>query len=275
MKKFKPLIVILVSLSNLLASAAFAGSILELATTEYALDPPVLGSVQITTQGKSSHLEIISISSNESGGMIYNEARQEIIAIDHDRQEYYVITQEQMNQMAGQVEQAMQQMEAALAELPPEEREFARKMMEARMPVRKTDTSNTVLRATGESDTIAGYECDGYDVMNGENRVRDICITPWENFPEGQEVAGAMKELGRFFESMREAFSNAGGLDLMDRQKDLIGYMKELNGYPVRSRDYNATGEMERETMLTAARNEEVDAALFEPPANYQKQALQ
>ena len=250
MKKFKPLIVILVSLSNLLASAAFAGSILEIATTEYALDPPVLGSVQITTQGKSSHLEINSISSNESGGMIYNEARQEIIAIDHDRQEYYVITQEQMNLMAGQVEQAMQQMEAALAEMPPEQREFAKKMMEARMPVRKTDTSNTVLRATGESDTIAGYECDNYDVMNGENRVRDICITPWEDFPEGQEVAGAMKELGKFFESMREAFSNAGGLDLMDRQKDLIGYMNELNGYPVRSRDYNAAGEIERELEL-------------------------
>ena len=71
---------ILVSLSNFLASAAFAGSILELATTEYALDPPVLGSVQITTEGKSSHLEINSISSNESGGMIYNNARQEIIA---------------------------------------------------------------------------------------------------------------------------------------------------------------------------------------------------
>ena len=80
MSKINPLTVILVSLSNFLASAALAGSILELATTEYALDPPVLGSVQITTEGKSSHLEINSISSNESGGMIYNNARQEIIA---------------------------------------------------------------------------------------------------------------------------------------------------------------------------------------------------
>lgn len=42
----------------------------------------------------------------------------------------------------------------------------------------------------------------------------------------------------------------------------------------MRSRDYNAAGEVERETMLTAARNREVDAALFEPPANYLKQAL-
>ena len=275
MKKNTTLMAVTFTLSSLFASAALAGSILELATTEYALDPPVLGTVKISTEGKSSHLEINSISSNESGGMIYNEARQEIIAIDHDRREYYVITQEQINQMAGQVEQAMQQMEAALAEMPPEQREFAKKMMEARMPVRKTDTSNTVLRATGESDTIAGYECDNYDVMKGETRVRDVCITSWDDFPEGQEVAGAMQELGKFFESMREAFSNAGGLDLMDRQKDLIGYMKELNGYPVRSRDYNAAGEVERETILTAARNEEVDAALFEPPAAYTQQALQ
>ena len=84
-----------------------------------------------------------------------------------------------------------------------------------------------------------------------------------------------MQELGKYFESMREAFSNAGGLDLMDRQKDLIGYMKELNGYPVRSRDYDAAGEVERETTLTGARNGEVDAEIFEPPAAYTQQALQ
>lgn len=275
MKKNTTLIAVTFVLSSLFGSVAFAGSILELATTEYALDPPVLGTVEITTEGKSSRVEITSISSNESGGLIFNGARHEVIAIDHDRQEYYVITQEQMNQMAGQVEQAMQQMEAALAELPPEQRALARQMMESNMPNRKTDTSNTVLRATGQTDTIAGYECDNFDVMKGEEKVRDICITPWDDFPEGQEVAGAMQELGKFFASMREAFSRSGGLDLMSRQQDLIGYMKELNGYPVRSRDYNAAGELESESILTAARNGDVDPALFEPPAAYRKQALQ
>jgi len=266
---------ILVFISSILVSPVVnAGSVLELATREYAQDPPVLGTVQITTEDNSSRLEITSISSNESGGMIYNGARKEIVAIDHDRQEYYVITQEQIEVIAGQIEQAMKEMEAALAQMPPEQREFAKKMMESRMPVKKTGFSGGKLSKTGETDNIAGYDCDYYDVLNGEAKFRDICVTEWDDFPEGQEVAGAMQEMGDFFASMREAFARSGGLDLMDSQQELFAYMKELGGYPIRVREYDAAGELTKETVLTGASNGEVDPALFDPPINYQGKDL-
>ena len=257
------------------SNAVIAGSILELATTEYAQDPPILGSVEITTEDNSSRLEITSISSSESGGLIYHGERKEIVAIDHSRQEYYVITKEQIEVLAKQVEEAMKQMEAALAQMPPEQREFAKKMMESQLPVKKAELSGGTLTKTDKTDTIAGYDCDYYDVMKGELKIRDICITGWDDFPEGQEVAGAMQELGDFFESMREAFAKSGGLDLMDSQQEMFAYMKELNGYPVRSRDYSATGELVKETKLTSASNEEVDSQMFEPPPTYLRKELQ
>jgi Domain of unknown function (DUF4412) len=260
--------------SVLFSSAATAGSVLELATSEYAQGPPILGTVQVTTEDYSSRLEIASISSDETGGLIYNGDRDEIMVLDHDRQEYYVITQEQIELIAGQVEERMQQMEEALAELPTEEREFARKMMEAQMPAKKADTSGGTLRKTGKTDTIAGYDCDYYDVLKGELKIRDLCVTGWDDFPEGLEVAGAMQELGEFFASMRKAFAKSGGLDLMDSQREMIAYMKELNGYPIRYRDYDAAGELLKETLLTGAHNEEVSATLFEPPENYQRKDL-
>jgi hypothetical protein len=266
---------VLVFVSSIfISSAANAGSVLELATREYAQDPPILGTVQITTEDSSSRLEITSISSNESGGIIYSGERKEIVAIDHDRQEYYVITQEQIEIIAGQVEEAMKEMEAALAQMPPEQREFAKKMMEARMPVKKTGFGGGELRKTGETDNFAGYDCDYYDVLNGQDKFRDICVTEWEDFPEGQEVAGAMQEMGEFFASMREAFARSGGLDLMDSQQEMFAYMKELGGYPIRSRDYDAAGELIKETVLTGASNGEVDPALFDPPKNYQGKDL-
>ena len=260
--------------SILVSSVASAGSVLELATREYEKDPPILGTVQITTEDHSSRLEITSISSNESGGMIYNGERKEIVAIDHDRQEYYVITQEQIELIAGQIEEAMKEMEAALAQMPPEQREFAKKMMEARMPVKKTGFSDGKLSKTGETDNIAGYACDNYDVFNGEHKFRDLCVTKWDDFPEGQEVAEAMQEMGEFFASMREAFARSGGLDLMDSQQEMFAYMKELGGYPIRSRDYDAEGVLVKETTLTGASNGEVDLALFDPPKNYQGKEL-
>ena len=267
---------ILAAVSSIMFSnSVFAGSILELATTEYAQDPPVLGSVEITTEDHSSRLEITSISSSESGGLIYHGERKEIVAIDHSRQEYYVITKEQIEILAQQVEEAMKQMEAALAQMPPEQREFAKKMMESQLPVKKAELSGGTPVKTDKTDTIAGYDCDYYDVMNGDLKIRDICVTGWDDFPEGEEVAGAMQELGDFFESMREAFAKSGGLDLMDSQQEMFAYMKQLNGYPVRSRDYNAVGELQRETKLTGASNEEVNAQMFEPPPTYQRKDLQ
>ena len=267
--------IIAVISSVLISSAASAGSVLELATTEYALDPPVLGTIQITTEDNSSRLEITSISSNETGGLIYSGARKEIIAIDHDKQEYYVITQEQIDMMAAQVEDAMKQMEEALEQMPPEQREFARKMMESQMPVKKVVSSAGTLNKTGKTGSFAGYDCDYYEAMNGEEKTRDLCVTSWDDFPEGQEVAGAMQELGNFFESMREAFARSGGLDLMDSQQEMFAYMKELNGYPVLAREYNVGGELVRETKLTGASQEEVNAAMFEPPENYHRKDLQ
>ena len=267
--------VIAVFSSFLFSSAAFAGSVLQIATTEHALDPPVLGTVEITTEDNSTRLEITSVSSNESGGMIYHGSRKEIIAIDHGKQEYFVITQEQIEMMAGQVEEAMKQMEAALAEMPPEQREFAKKMMESQMPVKQSGFSKGTVSKTGETDTVAGYDCEYYEVLNGDIRTGDFCVTSWDDFPEGQEVAGAMQELGNFFASMREAFSRAGGLDLMDSQQKMIAYMQELNGYPVRSRDYNAAGDLVKETLLTGARNEEIGDEMFEPPPSYKKMDLQ
>jgi hypothetical protein len=51
--------------------------------------------------------------------------------------------------------------------------------------------------------------------------------------------------------------------------------MKELNGYPVLAREYDAAGELAREMTLTGASQEEFSAAMFEPPKNYHRKDLQ
>ena len=112
MKKY----ILVIFIGGMLISAtAKAGSVLELLTSEFTMDPPVLGTVEIITEDNSTRLEITSVSSNESGGLIYHGGRKEIIVIEHDRQEYYVISREQIERMAVQVEEAMKQMEEALA----------------------------------------------------------------------------------------------------------------------------------------------------------------
>ena len=258
--------------AGLLASTAFAGSVLELGTTEFNQGPPIFGTVEISTEERFSRLEITSVSSNESGGLIFDGEKDETIILDHVNKHYYVLGKEQIDRMASQLEDAMKQMEEALAKMPPEQRALAEQMMQAQLPVKKAEGPRGTLNKTGETDTIAGLECDYYIVVQGEHLFRQLCVTSWDEFPEGQEVADAMLDLSDFFKSMREAFASYGGLDLMDRQQDMFSYMDEVNGYPILTREFDPTGKLVIETLLKSASHGELDLQLFEPPPGYDQQ---
>lgn len=255
---------------------ALSGAAMELMTSEYRQDPPILGTVEIWTDGDLSRLEITSISSSESGGLIYRADRKEMVAIDNVEQEYYVIDQEMMDRMAAQVNEQMRLMQEQLAAMPPEQRALAEQMMQVRLPKQDADAAPaSTLKKTGESDTVSGFDCDYYDVIREGRKIRDICITPWDELEEGREVAGAMMSLADFFEDMRKAFAGTGGLQVMDRQQEMFEYMEELNGYPVYSRDYNPAGQLVMESRLKSAGHVDVDPVLFEPPEGYIERQLQ
>lgn len=268
--RFFPILPVVAAMSPVV----HAGAVLELLTTEYTQDPPIIGTVQISTEGRESRIEITSVSSNESGGMIYRSEKKEMIAMDHAAREYYVIDQATMDRMAAQVRSAMEQTEAALEAMSPEERALAEQMIQRSLADEATVTEYD-LEASGKGDEVAGFECRYYDVMQEGRKIRDLCVTPWSEIAEGKQAAQAMMELADFFENMREAFAGAGGLDAMDRQQEMFAYMEELGGYPVLSRDYDVNGRLESESRLQSARSEEISASLFDPPTGYQQLEMQ
>ncbi len=92
------------------AAPSSADSILEFQSTEFDQGQPIVGTVEISTSGKDTRLEIISISSAEAGGMIFHGERDEMIILDHAQRNYMIIDQARMSAMASQVSQAMSQM---------------------------------------------------------------------------------------------------------------------------------------------------------------------
>jgi len=50
--------------------------------------------------------------------------------------------------------------------------------------------------------------------------------------------------------------------------------MNELDGYPILYRDFSASGALERQVILTSARQEDVRPRFFEPPQGYKVQEL-
>lgn len=257
-----------------MAVPSFADSILEIQSTEFSQGEPIVGTVQISTSGNDARIEIISVTSAEAGGIIFHGDRNEMIILDHAQGNYMVIAQERMNAMASQVSQAMTQMQEALAAMPPEQRAMAEQMMQQRFPAEAPARSPDTINDLGSTGEVAGLECRNYEVVRDGRKVRELCVSDWDDIEGGQETADALKGVAAFFEGIRQAYSGAGGMDVFDRQQELFGHMNELNGYPVLYRDFSATGALERQSILTSAREEDVSPDYFEPPEGYHLQEL-
>jgi hypothetical protein len=179
-----------------------------------------------------------------------------------------------MDAMASQVGDAMSQMQEALAAMPPEQRAMAEQMMQQRFPTEPPRQSPETINDLGSHGEVAGIACRNFEVIRDGRKVRELCMSEWEDIKGGQETAEALKGVAGFFESMRQAFSGAGGMDAFDRQQELFGHMNELDGYPILYRDFSASGALERQVLLTAAREEDLSPGFFAPPASYKRQEM-
>ncbi|HEX7063324.1 MAG TPA: hypothetical protein VF200_15230 [Woeseiaceae bacterium] len=247
---------------------AFAGSVMQLDMKEYYEDPPVISTIEISTQGRSSRMEVTG-GGDDAGGMIWRGESADMVAIDHDSREYYVLDRASMERMAERLGDAMQAMQKELERMPPEQRAMAEQMMKKHLPRQAAPAEPATLHATGRTDAIGGYDCAYYEVRRAEVKLRELCVTPWDELPDGRSMSVAMLEMAGFLESMASTFAEGTGMDVMGGQQEIFQYMRELDGYPVLTRELDESGKVTSETVLRSADERDLEPAVFQPPAGY------
>lgn len=259
----------------LLTYQAIAGAVLKTETREYHVDPPAVGTTTMLADGGLLRVEINSVSSAEDGLIIFRGDREEMIVADSERLEYYVIDEQTMNQMAAQVSDAMKQMDEMMKTLPPDQRAMAEQMMKQQMPaLQSKPEAPSTLQKTGKTDTINGYDCEYYEVFRGGKRTREMCVAKWGDIDGGSEAVDAMIGMGKFFETMHDAFASASGTDFMGKQQEIFAHMRQLGGYPVYAKDYSDSGALEGESTLKSSHSESIESAMFEAPKGYRRQEM-
>lgn len=228
------------------AASSFADSVLEFQTTEFSGGKAIIGTVQISTSGSNARVEIISVSSAEAGGLIFRGDRNELIILNHAQGSYVVIDRERMNAIGAQASGSAAQ----------------------KGQRRQTD----VITSLGSHGQVAGIRCRNYEVVRAGRKIRELCVSDWDDIPGGHDTANALESVVDFFEAARRESADAGGMDVFDRQRELFGYMREVDGYPILDRDFSARGALERQTLLTSARKETLSPGFFEPPKRYKNQ---
>lgn len=227
---------------------------------------------EITVEGMNMKMDAATGGSDWNGDMIFRAADREMIIVNHDDKSYFVFDKQQMEKISSTVNQAMASMEQALSAMPESQRAKMEQMMKSRMPAMAEPREPSELKKTGSSDTVNGFDCEIYEVWRSGVRERELCVTDWDNVAGGDDVVDAFHAMGEFMTEMLDSLPRMGdGASIGDAAYE---HMKEMNGFPVRTREYGDDGVLDGESKLVEAKEVATDSEEFSPPKKYKRKDL-
>ena len=263
------------------SSPMLAGVVYEIETTDHDQSPPKVESIEMAAEGRHLKMGIGGGSHDRKGDMIFRGDRREMVVVDHDDKTYTVMDHEAIQQIAGQVNSAMSQVQEALKNVPADQRAMVEKMMKENMPQQVPDKApsgpSSELKKTGERATHNGYPCVKYEVVQNGRKLRELWVTDWSNLEGSEEVSETFGDMADFFREMMDSFSNLGGGGGpigFGGSDTFFEHMKELGGFPVVTKEFNEDGSLEGEASLRSAKRQTIDPDAFEPPSGYKRQEM-
>lgn len=190
--------------------------------------------------------------------IIYPGSGTSLTVVEHSKQRYMIIDEEFADSVSSQVDAAMAQMQAQLAQLPPEQRAMMEQMMKDRMPAMQGEKSVQEFRRTGRSIEIAGFECDEGELLKNGKREFTMCISSPKEI--GMPAAD-YRALGAAFKAMADLVGkfSPGTSEMFNLE--LIG------GVPIMSDDQDGDNDSKLESASFAS----IDEERLKVPENYRQ----
>ena len=190
--------------------------------------------------------------------------------LDPKTKSYRKIDKATADQMATKLAEARKQMQAAMANMPPERRAMMEKMM-GQMggagAAAADQGPKRALKKTGRTETVAGIKCTVWEANVGTDKVEELCAAPAGSVTGGDEMMQTLREVGEMLKGFTQAFGSGSKID--NEWRD----METINGVPILTRDFSG-GKVTSETRLAVARKESVAAGQFEVPAGYTEKKI-
>jgi hypothetical protein len=191
--------------------------------------------------------------------------------IDHQEKRAHRIDREGMEKVSAQIGAAMKQMEAQMDQLPPEQREMMKKMMQERMPAMAGALEGEPPERRiekGAVEKIGSYACTSHTMFVGDRKVWEVCAaTEDELGSDADEIVAAVRAMSRFAEQLREAVRQTPFAEVVDTP---FQAMEEIEGFPIRIRGYGTGGAIDDVSTLKSITPEDLDDELFAVPAGYE-----
>ena len=202
----------------------------------------------------------------EGGGAIYDAATHTLTVLMPKRHAYMVLNQQSAKQMGAQMQDAQKQMQAQMANLPPDQRAMAEQMMAQRGL--SGGPAKIEVKDLGSTATVAGYPCrDMQTVSNGVPGLK-MCVAALDSLSiPSSDIA----TLNTMRTDMTHMMANLGPM------AQAYSTVQTIQGFAIRRevpRREGYTMVTGTETLKSITRGNP-PADLFEIPTGYQKTNMQ
>ena len=217
----------------------------------------------------------MKMSADPENDVIFNSADQNMMIISHPEKSYMIFDKNTASNIKSEIDKAM---EEALAQVPPEQRAMVERMMKQQMqgmgggaPQMQMEMPKAEIRETGRSDTVNGIACNYYENYMGSEKEMELCVADWSDIDASENMRNSFMAMGEMMEGFLQQLSEMA--PMMQSNDNPFAYLKEMNGYPILSREFS-NGVAVEETVLKSITEQDIDASEFNAPAGYNKQDM-
>ena len=228
--------------------------------------------VEKTTSGDTTRTSQIQIEQHrirtEVGGpisrvVIFDGTKQVLWLIDPAKKSYNEMTKADADRMGGQLQDAMSQMQAQLANLPPAQRAQIEALMKGRgLPGTAAAVQKAEYRKAG-TDKVGKWTCDKYEGFQNNEKTSEVCTVDPATLGFALTDFDVSRQLGEFFKKL---------LPQNGDQLFTFGKVEEqgYSGVPVR-RKFTTAGR-ETTTEVTEVTRQTFADATFAVPDGFTKE---
>lgn len=202
---------------------------------------------------------------------LFDLNKDEMVIIDHNKKIYTVAKPEDFAKAAEDVAKKMQaEIEKHLENLPPEQRESVKKMMEknGNFPmVQATNSSVISISNTGKAEKIAGYSSKKYEVFRDGNLDEEIWVSNEIGFQKEIDIS----KMSRLMKEFKKISKKFGGGDVTNEEAYIEIF--EKGGFPMKTVDHSFGNAVYVEEVEKVTGRDISDSEL-EVPSDYKQKTL-
>jgi hypothetical protein len=217
-------------------------------------------------QMDKDHIRVESRSNGDESAFVFDSPKQIARMINISKKTYTEMTKAEMEQMGGQINSAMAQMQEQMRNLPPDQRAIMEQMMRGRgMPGAAAAPPKVEYKQTG-TDKVGQWTCTKYEGSVGGQKTTEVCTVDAKELGMAPADFEAARQLSDFMKAM---MPQSGDTPFVNGTTQDQGF----SGVPVRRTAYR-NGAVESATEITEVRKQAFPASTFDAPAGFRKEAM-